>query len=287
MIMKNIQTLFYAAVCGVILTFSSAASAQDVKQALATVVRVQGAASYTLGGNDGWHPLVAGKILWAGATIKTEPDATVDVVLGKQIDMPQAHPTPNKISLAPDSPVRGMVDYKPSVEQNVIRLSGETTLKVDTLTISDTGADTISDTELNLKDGGIFYSVKKLSTESKFFIKFPNGIAGVRGSQGFCHVHNGRLDKCGALVHPLFVSVVGSGGTAATLTCEEGHEYDFDDSGNGKSSPMPPEILKLLGQISNAARTCYYEVCSYAFNRFQFCHISPTTGHKGGNDGPI
>jgi len=278
--MKNIQILFIAGVCGLVLTFASAASAQDVKQALATVVRVQGAASYTLGGNDGWHPLVAGKILWAGATIKTEPDALVDVVLGKQIEMPQAHPTPDKISLAPDAPVRGMVSYKPSVEQNVIRLSGDTTAKITTLTISDTGADTISDTELDLKNGRIFYSVKKLSSESKFFITVPNGIAGVRGSQGFVSVVNGVLGACGALVHPLWISVVGSGGTPATITCDEGQEYN---PGTGKSSPLPPEILNLLGQISNAAKTCYVEICSYAFNRNEWCHISPTTGHKGGN----
>ena len=78
-----------------------------------------------------------------------------------------------------------MVGYKPSVEQNVIRMSGATTVKIDTLTISDTGVDTISDTELDLQNGRIFYSVKKLSSQSKYLIKLPNGIAGVRGSQAY------------------------------------------------------------------------------------------------------
>jgi len=131
-VMKNIQTLFSAAVCGLALTFTVVASAQEVKQGLATVVRVQGEASYTLGGNDGWHPLVVGKILRAGSTIKTEPDTMVDVVLGKSVAMPQAQ-SPNKITPAADAPVRGLVGYKPSVEQNVVRLSGETTVQIDTL----------------------------------------------------------------------------------------------------------------------------------------------------------
>ncbi len=161
--MKNIQTLFSAAVCGLVLAFISTASAQDTKQGVATVVRVVGGASYTQGGNDEWHPLVAGKILRPGATIRTEPDASVDVVLGEAVEMPQAHPVPDRISLAPDSPVRGMVGYKPSVQQNVIRLSGDTTVKIDILTVSDTGVDTVSDTELDLQKGRIFYSVKKLS----------------------------------------------------------------------------------------------------------------------------
>jgi hypothetical protein len=271
--MKNIQTLFSAAVCGLVLVFTSAAFAQGVKQGVATVVRVKGEASYTLGGGDGWHPLLAGKILRAGAAIKTEPDAAVDVVLGNSVEMPQAQSTPDKITLAPDSSVRGMIGYKPSVEQNVIRLSGETTVKIDTLTVSDTGVDAVSDTELDLKNGRIFYSVKKLSSESKFLIKIPNGIAGVRGSQGFI----GADGKCGALVHPLWLSIVGADGNPITVTVGEGQQYD---PATGKSSPMSPEILNLLGQVSMAARTCYVEICSFAFNKDTWCHLSPTTGRQ-------
>jgi hypothetical protein len=272
--MKKIQTLFSVAVCGLVLAVTSAC-AQEVKQGVATVVRVKGGASYTLGGEDGWHPLVVGKLLSAGAAIKTQPDAVVDVVLGKNIQMPQAHPTPDKITLAPDASVRGLVDYKPSAEQNVIRLSGETILKIDTLTVADTGVDTISDTELDLQKGRLFYSVKKLSAESKYLIKIPNGIAGVRGSQGFISADG----RCGAVVHPLWLSMVGSDGKPVTITVAEGQEYD---PSSGKSSPMSPEILNLLGQISFAARTCYWEICSFSFNRNEYCHISPTLGDRGG-----
>jgi hypothetical protein len=269
--MKNIQTVFSVAVCGLVLAFTSAAFAQDTKEGIATVVRVTGGASYTLGGNDAWHPLVAGKILRPGATIRTAPDAKVDVVLGKSVDMPQAHPVPDQITMAPDSPVRGMMAYKPSVEQNVIRLSGETTLKIDTLTISDTGVDTVSDTELDLQKGRIFYSVKKLSAESKYLVKIPNGIAGVRGSQGFISADG----TCGALVHPLWLSLVGPDGKPVTVTIGEGQQYD---PSTGQSSAMSPEILGLLGQISLSSRTSYAEVSSYSYNRNVLCHVSPTTG---------
>ena len=97
--------------------------------------------------------------------------------------MPQAHPTPDQIGPAPDAPVRGMTDYKPSVEQNVVRLSGNTTLKIDKLMVSDTGVDTVSDTELDLQKGRIFASVKKLNGASQYLVKIPNGIAGVRGTK--------------------------------------------------------------------------------------------------------
>jgi hypothetical protein len=273
--MKNIHILFSAAVCGLVLAFTAGASAQDIKQGVATVVRVQGEASYTLGGNDGWHPLVVGKILQAGSSVKTEADALVDVVLGKNIAMPQAHPTPDRIGPAADSPVRGMVDYKPSAEQNVVRLSGDTTLKIDTLTVSDTGVDTVSDTELNLQQGRIFYSVKKLSTESKYFIKVPNGIAGVRGSQGFISVAGNALGTCGALVHPLWISIIGPDGKVTTLKVEQGQQFD---PGTGQNSPLSPEFISLLQQIATAAKTCYVEVVSVAFNRIEL-FVSSTTGH--------
>jgi hypothetical protein len=75
-----------------------------------------------------------------------------------------------------------MVSYKPSAEQNAVRLMGDTVLAIDKLTVSDTGVDTVSDTELDLRQGGIYCSVKKLSGASQYLIKIPNGIAGVRGT---------------------------------------------------------------------------------------------------------
>lgn len=274
--MKKIQTFLTAVVCGsIFLAFTSVAGAQDTKQGVATVVRVKGQASYTLGGNDEWHPLVAGKVLNPGAAIKTGPDTTVDVVLGKAVEMPQAAPVPNRVTQAADPNVRGMVGFKPSVQQNIIRLSGDTTVKIDTLTISDTGVDTVSDTELDLQKGRIFYSVKKLSAESKYLVKIPNGIAGVRGSQGFISADG----KCGALEHPLWLSIIGADGKPVTVTVGEGQQYD---PATGAASSMSPEVLNLLNQISKASRTSYVEECSYSYNRDQWCHISPTTGNQNG-----
>ena len=180
--MKHIQTFVSAAICGFILTLASGACAQSTHPGVATVVRIVGEARYSLG--DGvWHPLVAGKILVAGAVIQTGHDATVDIVLGKKILMPQARSRlPDRVALALDADVRGYVSYKPSAEQNAVRMTGDTVLAIDKLTVSDTGVDTVSDTELDLRQGGIYNSVKKLSGASQYLIKIPNGIAGVRGT---------------------------------------------------------------------------------------------------------
>src|SRR5476649_2493809 len=122
--MKHTRVMIFAAICGAVLALTSVASAQTIKQGYATIVRVEGEARYSLGDGN-WHPLVAGKVLSAGAIIQSGHDSKVDILLGKVIEMPQATAWPNRISLAPDNPVRGMVDYKPSVEQNMVRMTGD------------------------------------------------------------------------------------------------------------------------------------------------------------------
>ena len=269
--MKNINKFFSTAVCGAVLAFTSVASADDVKQGVASVVRVQGQASYTLGGSDTWHPLVAGKILTAGATISTKPDATVDIVLGKQVAMPQAQPTPDRITLADDFPVRGTVSCKPSVEQNVVRLSGGTTLKIDALTVSDTGVDTISDTELDLQAGRIFSSVKKLSDSSKYLVKIPNGIAGVRGTKFAL----GADGSAACIQHSIWLAFGGSGGTPTTVEVTQNTQFD---PATGKVSPISPETLSQLQAVALAAGTTYQVVTSYAENKANLIYVSPTAG---------
>ena len=142
----------------------------------------------------------------------------MDVVLGKSIEMPQAAAWPDQISLAPDSYVRGMVDYKPSVEQNMVRLTSDTTLAIDKLTVSDTGVDSVSDTELNLTHGRVFCTVKKLSATSQYLVKIPNGIAGVRGSI-FGIDANGWV---AAYLHNIGYSFIGQDGNPVVMTVEQG-----------------------------------------------------------------
>src|SRR5205085_48941 len=132
-LMKFVQTIVLAAICAVLFAFP--ASAQDIKNGIATVVRVQGEARYKQSDNDQWHPLVVGLLLHAGAVIQTAKNAYTDVVLGKQIQMPQARPAPDRVSLAPDALERGMVDYTPAAEQNVIRLWENSTIAIDKLTV--------------------------------------------------------------------------------------------------------------------------------------------------------
>jgi len=272
--MKHVQTLIFAAIWGVVLTLVVGASAQSIQPGVVTAVRIVGEARYSLG--DGvWHPLVAGKILAAGAVIQTGHDGTVDIILGKKILMPQADPLPDRISLAADSDVRGFISYRPSAEQNAVRLMSDTVLAVDKLTVSDTGVDTVSDTELDLRQGRIYCSVKKLSGASQYLIKIPNGIAGVRGTL-FVIDASGYV---GVLKNSVVLSIIGPDGKPITVVVGEGSQFDPQ---NGLTSPLPAGLSAELDQIITALRTLYWEAVNFTFDRTQ-CHISPTHGNHGGH----
>jgi FecR protein len=261
------KALIFAAVCSATLAFN--ASAQNIKQAWATVVRIEGEARYSLG--DGkWHPLNVGKTLTAGAVVQTAHNGMVDMVLGKQIQMPQAHTFPDRISYAPDPLVRGLIDYKPAAEQNMIRLTEDTTLAIDKLTISDTGVDTVSDTELDLKSGKIFASVKKLSAASQYLIKIPNGIAGVRGTL----LGIGADGWCGCSRNSVMESLT-INGVLVTVVINQGFQLD---PANGQVIPLTSDLIQLLSQISTALDTLYVEIVSFTYDT-TFCHISPVNGH--------
>ena len=264
------RNVYSTVMCGTMLVLAVAASAQTLKPGVATIVRVQGEARYSL--RDGnWHPLTAGKTLSAGSVIETRHGATVDMVLGKTVEMPQAAPVPDRIGPAPDANIRGLIDYKPAVEQNMVRLTGDTMLAIDKLTVSDTGVDAVSDTELDLWQGRIFCSVKKLSAASQYLVKIPNGIAGVRGTlfgidaSGWCAV----------LKNSVLLAITGPHDAVTTYLVGEGNQFNPE---TGEISPLPSDLLGVLHQIATALDTVYVEIVSFEYDQ-TFSYISPTSGH--------
>ena len=277
--MKKIQALFAAALCGAIFSVTATVSAQDSQAGYATVVRVEGMASYSLG-DDNWHPLVAGKHLPVGAIIRTGQNGVVDVVLGKNLDIPHTVWHPDTIAMAPDSPVRGMLSYKPAAEQNVVRLTPETTLGIDKLTVTDTGADTVSDTELDLKKGKIFASVKKLTGASQYLIKLPSGIAGVRGTK-FSISADGTTAVFESTGGGVVLSLVLPDGSTKTFLVTPGNLLD---PASGQLAVLSTELATILTDLFSALPTIYAPVAYASFDSTK-CYISPTHGGHGKGNG--
>src|SRR5256886_7601146 len=116
----------------------------------AEVREVKGVALASTAGAPG-APVKVGTVLGPGTTIKTGAGSSVLLFLGKTAGF--------------------------------IRLTENTTVSLDKLTLTDTGADTAAEVQLGLTDGTILGNVNKLSAASRYEIKTPNGVAGIRGTR--------------------------------------------------------------------------------------------------------
>ena len=117
----------------------------------AQVQSVKGKATWNTNGGP-VTPLKVNSILTAGSTIKTGPETTVDLFLGQSA--------------------------------GVIRVGENTTFSLDKLAVTDTGAEKVVDIQLGLPGGEMYFNVNKLSRASRYEIKVPNGVAGIRGTGG-------------------------------------------------------------------------------------------------------
>jgi hypothetical protein len=266
------KNVLAAILCATIAGVAASASAQD-KEGFVTALRVKGQVSYSLGPNQPQYPLVAGKFLDPGSIIYTKEDGIADLVVGKTVELPQATEGPTTISEATDSAVRGYVSYKPSVDQNSIRLMPNSTLAIDKLTVSDTGSDTVSDTELDLQKGKIFASVHKLSGASQYIIKLPNGVAGVRGTM-FSLSADGAVACFESTGGGVVLALTLPGGASQTFLIGPG---EMLDPSTGAPVQLTPQMMSALHRVFNALRTSYYADVSFDSN-FNNTRISPTTG---------
>lgn len=234
--MKQHRNLAFTLIaCGVALAMVSTAMAQSVG---AKVVRIKGAARYSQG-SAGWQKLNVGMVLPPGAVIQTSTDrgSYVDLVLGDS-DAATARP----VSFNSASTASPSVAYHPRSEQNTVRLMENTVLGIDRLSYVETGSDVVSDTQLDLKSGRIIGNVKKLSAASKYEVKLPNGVAGIRGTfydisaEGVVRVVTGSV----------VVAYVGADGTVVTQVVSAGQQFD---ARTGQVSPIPASVMSELRLI--------------------------------------
>ncbi len=155
-------------VCAIALAMASSAMA-ETKQVYAKVIRIKGNARYKTG-TGAWTPLKPGQYVGAGTVIETAPDSRVDLGVGEG-EAPSANLT-----------VGTMLTYQPNTSQNMIRVWENSRMAIDTLNINETGTDVVTETQLDLQAGHIFGSVKKMSAASRYEVKIPNGVAGIRGT---------------------------------------------------------------------------------------------------------
>ena len=198
--MKETRSILNSLIaCGVALAMVSTLAAQSGDQSAAKVVRLKGAVRYSTG-NDVWLPLKLGDVVRPGTVIQTASDSRVDLVLGNA-SAAVARPVPSD-----------MISYQPMAEQNIVRVWENTLLGVDRLTEMRTGVDVVTETQLDLKAGHITGSVKKMSAASKYEVKLPNGVAGIKGTIYECYAEGVIKVREGSVV----VAYTGPNGSVVT-----------------------------------------------------------------------
>lgn len=194
----------------VIATWAAVLPAQPPAQGAAKIVRIKGAARYTTGDNK-WHTLNVGDVLKPGTVIQTASGSQVDMLLWDR----------EQVSERMISPV---FVYRPDAETrvNMVRMYENTVLALDKLAWMETGADLVTETQLDLRAGRIFGTVKKMTGASKYEVTFPNGVAGIRGTVYM-------LDASGlvkVLSGQVVISYVKPDGSIVTQVVQGGQMYD-------------------------------------------------------------
>jgi hypothetical protein len=142
------------AVLALTVATTIAPSAWGQARAIKAEVRsMKGAATYATA-TAAAKPIKVGMNLPPSSTIKTGPDTSVDLFLG--------------------------------ASAGVVRIGENTTITLTKLEQAYTGADNVVDVQLNLPEGEMYFNVNKLSQASRYEIKMPNGVAGIRGTKGRC-----------------------------------------------------------------------------------------------------
>jgi hypothetical protein len=252
--MKNTATWIQRLVVGVaLMALVASAIAQNGNQATAKVTRIKGSARY-VSGNNVWQTLKVGQILGPGTTIQTAAHSMVDLVLGEgEVYGPQAA-------------IGEYLYYQPLEEQNVVRIYADSVLALDKLTVAKTGADEVSETQLDLKAGSIFGRVKRLSAASKYEIKIP-----IRGT-----IYSISADGIlSVLVGSVVIAYVGPDGNVITQVVNGGYQFD---ARTGQITPLSDlRKQELTRTAKQAAIGLNPPPRAYPVDK-TYLYISPTTG---------
>lgn len=257
------QRLLAGVVAVAMFSMALRANAEDIAQSI-IVTKISGGARYSMDGGRTFIGLHQGDILKPGALIQTSEKGTVDVILGEPhgvVATPIASPVSSPSAMANG----GGGGPRTAPKANVIRILPNSVLTVDKLTLERTGMDEVSDTQLDLKAGTIIGNVKKLSAASRYEIKIPNGVAGIRGTIYMIGANGAVYVLRGSVV----VSYVDGQGQLHTVTVSAGYGYNPISQ---VTTPLGPGEIRHLEEIYTGPPNT--PPIDYTKNR-TVIHISP------------
>jgi hypothetical protein len=194
----------------------------------AEVRAMKGTVTYSTDGTA-FKPIKVGMTLPPNSTIKTAAESTVDLFLGSSA--------------------------------GVVRVSERSTLVLTKIEQTQTGAESPVDIQLTLPEGEMYFNVNKLSQASRYEIKMPNGVAGIRGTKGRCHFRaadpNGIQTPPVVLVEGRLVFVhIPAGGEPKAYVLTAPPPVYFSSADGVKEAP--PDLIRgingVLDQVGRPGR---------------------------------
>src|SRR5665213_171655 len=216
--MKRIQNIIVCALGLALAGVTSLHSAEEGRLEGKAIVRaVHGDVTYQENGS--WMPLKNNSELAAGVSIRTGAASTADIqVNGK----------------------------------SAVRVTENTTMQIPTMTYTGTRREGDTETMLDLESGSVLGNVKKLSANSRYEIKTPHGVAGIRGTDFEVTVKpqgDGRfVVTFTSVTGQLIVSAVVEGNTVVKVL-RTGESWT---PGDGDVRPTPVELIQEYRDIITA-----------------------------------
>lgn len=238
------KTLTWLMAAVVSLAMVAPAGAETAAARTGKVVRIKGDARYSTG-KKVWEPLKVGTILKSGSIVQTAKDAFVDIVVNEDASAAAITLKQPKPGVASPSSAGGGV-ATPSADQDVIRVLEDSYLVFDSMSAKGDATSRVTETLLDLKKGSIFGSVKKQAAASRFEVKIPNGVAGIRGTI-FLISASGSVQCLSGSVVAAFTS---SSGDVATQVVGAGNELNTN---TGEISPLPAAAVGAMTTISQSS----------------------------------
>lgn len=200
------RVLGFAVACAAFLSASTTQAAPEQNKAVVRAVR--GTANYSTDRGANWKALKVGTGLNQNSVIRTAPGSTVDLFMNE------------------NGPA--------------VRVTENTTLGIDRLTIDRTGVDNVIETQLDLRNGRILGNVRKLAAASKYEVKTPQGVAGIRGTR-----YDISADGTVRVIEGQVVVVYIVNGVASTATVNAGQMARPPVQGGAQVelAPIPPGIM--------------------------------------------
>lgn len=267
---NGIGEMALAALLTCALTLGASARAQGTQERTAKVISVKGDARYHTG--DGkWQPLTLKTVLAPGCVVQTADGSMADLLLDGKLRSEPATAAAGAGYLLPSGRNYSPPPLPPSRTASIVRLQPNTVLAIDKLTTTPTGADVVSETQLDLRSGKVFGTTKRVTGASKYEIKLPHGVAAIRGTI-YAVGADGTVD---VLSGSVFVTVTNADGTTKTVSVPAGSAYNPT---TGEIYPIPTAAgVSLSDAVKAMGLKVYTAPTEYTVDNTTVW-VSPTAG---------